>query len=116
MVRVVELLAAKADKFPAPQPGIYNLIAADIRGYNTGFIDLDDCDQIILGPVAVEYDANRAFFGSGPVRGIFDRGNSRPNAIRAQQRIHGIGLFCHRNIGSPTCCPHVLVFTGPTHY
>ena len=101
MVRVVELLAGKAEKFPAPRPGIYQLIVADIRGYNIGSIDLDDCAQIALGPGAVKFDANRAFFRGDPVRGIFDSGNSHPSAIRARQKIHGIGLFCGRNVGSP---------------
>jgi hypothetical protein len=99
MVRLVELLTQKAKKFPAVRDGVYHLILADIRGYNAGIFDLDDCDQITFGPTAVHYDANRQFFRGNPVLGIFDLLNDR--ARRAQERIHGIGLFDGRNVGSP---------------
>ena len=52
MIRVVELLAGKAAKFPLPQTGRHHLIAADLRGYNAGTSDLDDCDQIAFGPAS----------------------------------------------------------------
>jgi hypothetical protein len=75
---------------------------------------LDDCAQIALGPGAVKYDANRALFRGGPVHGIFDGGNSHPSAIRARQRIHGIGIFCGRNIGSPdVLSTRVSVYQAP---
>jgi len=57
MIRAVELLAGKAAKFPIARTGTYQLIAADIRGYNAGRIDLDDCDQIAFGPAAVQHNA-----------------------------------------------------------
>jgi len=99
MVRVVELLSNKASKFPEPKPGVYHLVVADLRGYNGGDADLDDCRQIAWGPDAV-MEANRLPFTqeeiekSEPVRGLFDPANPNAQALRAQKRVHAIGLFC----------------------
>jgi hypothetical protein len=99
MVHLVELLTGKASKFPVPKPGVYHLLAADIRGYNAGFVDLDDCDQIAWGPTATR-DQARQFFGTNPVHGVFDAANAHPKAVRARQRLHAIGLFCRQRSGS----------------
>jgi hypothetical protein len=100
MVHVVELLTGKASKFPSPRPGVYHLILADIRGYCAGLVDLDDCRQIAWGPRAVREQANVQFFETSPVRGVFDSDNTAPNPVRAQQRIHAVGLFSGQRNGS----------------
>jgi hypothetical protein len=99
MVHVVELLTGKASKFPLPRPGVYHLILADIRGYRAGLVDLDDCRQIAWGPRAVP-EANVQLFETLPVRGVFGSDNTAPNPVRAQQRVHAVGLFCGQRNGS----------------
>jgi hypothetical protein len=99
MVHLVELLTGKASKFPLPRPGVYHLLVADIRGYNAGVVDHDDCDQIAWGPTATK-DYARQFFGTIPVHGVFDPANTHPKAERSRQRLHAIGLFCRQRSGS----------------
>lgn len=100
MVRVIERLSEKASKFCVPSGDVFHLLLADLRGYNTGHFDIDDCRQIALGPNAVSHPVNRQSYGADHVRGLFDPNNKAPRAVQCQERIHALGLFGRRKTES----------------
>jgi len=92
VVRAMEHIADKAEKFPIPSPGAFHVILVDMRGYGIGMADHHDFREIAYGAAAVREEC-RHYWNGHPVAGVFDTRNARRSARLVQTRVHFLGFL-----------------------
>lgn len=92
IVRAMEHIADKAQKFPTPSPAARHVILTDMRGYLIKGGDHDDYREIAYGSSAVPPE-HAHFWNGQAILGLFDEANSRNSARLVQERIHFLGFL-----------------------
>ncbi len=92
ILRAMEHIADKAEKFPEPSPGIFHAILTDTRGYAIGMADRGDYREIAYGTSAVP-EEQAHYWNGRPILGLFDRANARNSARLVQERVHYLGFL-----------------------
>lgn len=95
VVRAIERIAEKGEKFPTPSAGVCHVVLVDMRGYGIGMADRDDFREIAAGAQAVREECQHYWQGR-PVLGLFDTRNTRPSAQLIQNRVHYLGFVNER--------------------
>jgi hypothetical protein len=111
VVRAMEHIADKAEKFPIPSPGAFHVILVDMRGYGIGMADHHDFREIAYDAAAVREEC-RHYWNGHPVAGVFDTRNARRSARLVQTRVHFLGFLKEKHCitakakskGSDTIC------------
>jgi hypothetical protein len=92
MLRAMEHIADKAEKFPNPSPAAVHVVLADMRGYLVGMADRGDYREIAYGTERVRPE--QAHYWNGrPILGLFEAQNTRDSARMVQSRIHYLGFL-----------------------
>ncbi len=95
IVRAMERIADKAEKFPEPSPTAFHVILADMRGYLLGKGDRGDYREIAYGASAARPEQAHLWDGR-PILGLFDSENKRRSARMVQSRIHYLGFLSEK--------------------
>jgi hypothetical protein len=82
VVRAMEHIADKAEKFPIPSPGAFHLMA-----------DHHDFREIAYGAASAVREECRHYWNGHPVAGVFDTRNARRSARLVQTRVHFLGFL-----------------------
>jgi hypothetical protein len=79
ILRAMEHISEKAQKFPTPAPTFLHVVLADTRGYLIGMGDRDDYREMAYGTNAVPPERAHDWRGI-PIFGLFDTANTRTSA------------------------------------
>jgi hypothetical protein len=107
ILRAMEHIADKAEKFPDPSSAAFHVILSDMRGYLLGMGDRGDYREIAYGTNTARPEQAHSWNGR-PIFGLFDSANTRDSARMVQDRIHYLGFltekqYCKGEIENETC-------------
>jgi len=103
ILRAMEHVPDKAEKFPEPSPGIFHVILSDTRGYAIGMADRGDFREIAFGTSAVA-EEQAHYWNGRPILGLFDRSvSSDRNRSAAYTSASSVSSPLRANPSIPAC-------------
>lgn len=116
-LKAIERLCQKCErdgrphKFPAPEPGVFNVLLADIRTFLHGG---DNADRIHVA-LGADYvpAAFRLSWEGRPITGVFDPATSLKGAKEARERLHFVGFVNEKEFASGSLSAATQLVANP---
>jgi hypothetical protein len=112
LIRLQQLIAGKALKFPPIMAGRVHVVFADTRFIGITGVDADDARQLAYGPGRIPAPLINYFEGR-PVRGVFELETPLRDGARLRERVHFVVLSSDEIYGPDTLLQHTQILPNP---